>query len=120
MIKTVSYDEFVQKIAEQGPITAVTQFAYDIALPDIDSASVNIKTQFTIKSPAGIKKFIDHVRQQLLKPGEGDNTVTINTSEDYHSDLENLLQSIVTDSEGSDEVSQLLLVTDAQIEPIHA
>ena len=120
MIKTISYDDFVQKMVDAGPITVVTMFAYDIALPDIDSASVNIKTQFTIKSPAGIKKFIDHVRQQLLKPGEGDNTVMINTSEDYHSDLENLLQSIVTDSEGSDEVSQLLLVTDAQIEPIHA
>lgn len=118
MQKEMAYDEFVRKMFDQGPIVTSTAFYYDIALPDIDDVSVVVKTEFKVVSVTGIKKLIDHFRKSWLKPGEGDNTVIINMSVNYHEELTNLFTNMITDGEGSSEVSAMLLETQDEIKPL--
>lgn len=53
--KEMAYDEFVRFVFSQGSVQVVQARYYDIALPDIDDASVLIDTQFKIASVKALK-----------------------------------------------------------------
>lgn len=117
----MAYDEFVRFVFSQGPVQVIQAQYYDIALPDIDDASVLIDTQFKIASIKGIKILIDHFKKQLVKPGEGDNTVMVDQRINYAERLGDLLKEILQPSQsaGSSEISQLLVAADTEILPVN-
>lgn len=121
MQKEIAYDEFVRFVFTQGPVQVVQAQYYDIALPDIDDASVLVNTQFKIASIKGIKVLLDHLKKQLVKPGEGDNTVMVDQRVNYAEQVGDLLKEILQpgNSAGSSEVSQLLIAADAEISPVN-
>lgn len=121
MEKEMEYGEFVRHVFSQGPVQVTQAQYYDIALPDIDDASVVIDTQFKFASIKGVKVLIDHFQKQLVKPGEGDNTVMVDTQVNYAERIGDLLKEILQPSQsaGSSEVSRLLIATDAEISPVN-
>lgn len=121
MQKKMAYDEFVRFVFSQGPVQVIQAQYYDIALPDIDDASVLIDTQFKIASIKCIKILIDHFKKQLVKPGEGDNTVMVDQRINYAERLGDLLKEILQPSQsaGSSEISQLLVAADTEILPVN-
>lgn len=120
MQKEMAYDEFVRFVFSQGPVQVVQAQYYDIALPDIDDVSVLVDTQFKIASSKGIKVLLDHFKKQLVKPGDGDNTVMVDQRVNYTEQVGDLLKEILRpgNSAGSSDVAQLLITAGAEISPI--
>lgn len=120
MQKEMAYDEFVRFVFSQGPVQVTQAQYYDIALPDIDDASVLVNTQFKIASAKGIKVLIDHFKKQLVKPGEGDNTVMVDPRVNYIDRIGDLLKEILQPSRSASnsDVAQLLVAADTEISPV--
>lgn len=116
----MAYDEFVRFVFSQGPVQVTQAQYYDIALPDIDDASVLIDTQFKFASVKGVKVLVDHFKKQLVKPGEGDNTVMVDPQVNYAERIGDLLKEILQPSRsaGNSDVAQLLTESEAEISPV--
>lgn len=121
MQKEMAYDEFIRFVFSQGPVQVVQAQYYDIALPDIDDASVLIDTQFKFTSIKGIKVLVDRFKKRLVKPGEGDNTVMVDQRVNYAERIGDFLKEILQPSRsaGNSDVAQLLTTAEAEILPVN-